>query len=68
MMFQRRWTLLKSPEYPHTLADDINIDHSQLAADTNDERILLDLENKSALAQIFAFIGAPAMVIGRTLV
>ena len=57
-----------TPEYLRALADDIGIDHEQLAADMNSERVLLDLENSAALARIFAFIGTPAMVIGRTVI
>ena len=57
-----------TPEYLRALADDIGIEHEQLAADMNGERVLLDLENSAALARIFAFIGTPAMVIGRTVI
>ncbi|WP_245770683.1 DsbA family protein [Roseovarius azorensis] len=57
-----------TPEYLQALADDIGIDHAQLTADMNGERVLLDLENSAALARIFDFIGTPAMVIGRTVI
>jgi protein-disulfide isomerase len=30
--------------------------------------ILLELENSAALASLFAFVGTPALVIGRTVV
>lgn len=57
-----------TPEYLQALADDIGIDHEQLATDMNGEDVLRDLENSAALARIFAFIGTPAMVIGRTVI
>ena len=57
-----------TPEYLQALADDIGIDHSQLTADMNGERILLELENSAAVARIFTFIGTPAMVIGRIVI
>ncbi len=57
-----------TPEYLQALADDIGIDHANLTADMNGDRVLLELENSAALARIFAFIGTPAMVIGRTVI
>lgn len=57
-----------TPKYLQLLADDIGVDYEQLVADMNGDRVLLDLENSAALARIFAFIGTPAMVIGRTVI
>ncbi|WP_298498482.1 DsbA family protein [uncultured Maritimibacter sp.] len=57
-----------TPEYLQALANDIGVDHARLVADMNSEEVLEDLENSAALARIFAFVGTPAMVIGRTVV
>ncbi len=59
-----------TPEYIKALADNAGVDYDQLLRDMDmdgDEvaRALLD---SAALAEIFAFIGTPAMVIGRTVV
>lgn len=57
-----------TPEYLRILAEDIGVDHDRLIADMEGERVQIDLENSAALARIFAFVGTPAMVIGRTVI
>jgi len=57
-----------TPEYLSQLSDDIGVDGTQLAADMESTSIAEELENSAALARIFAFVGTPALVIGRTVV
>lgn len=65
--------LISSPfqattEYLKALADSIGVDHKRLVSDMNSEAVLREIDTSSALSEIFAFIGTPAMVIGRTVV
>ena len=57
-----------TPEYLQSLANDIGVDHARLVADMDSDQVLEDLEISAAIARIFAFIGTPAMVIGRTVI
>lgn len=66
-------TLMKSPfqaspEYLSLLATDLGVDEDRLISDMESSEILLELENSAALASLFAFVGTPALVIGRTVV
>lgn len=57
-----------SEEYLVRLSDDLGVDSAQLIADMNSADIARELENSAALARVFAFVGTPALVIGRTVV
>jgi predicted DsbA family dithiol-disulfide isomerase len=57
-----------TPGYIKALADDIGVDYGQLRRDMEGDKVALTLLDSAALAEIFAFIGTPAMVIGRTVV
>lgn len=57
-----------TPEYLETLAKDIDVDGSQLVEDMNSPETSRELEDSAALARLFAFVGTPALVIGRTVV
>ena len=57
-----------TPEYLSRLAGDLGVDKDRLIADMESAEVVLELENSSALARVFAFVGTPALVIGRTVV
>ena len=50
------------------LADSIGIDHAKLIADMQGDQVARELETSAALGRILAFVGTPAMVIGRTVI
>jgi hypothetical protein len=50
------------------MADSIGIDHTMLVEDMQSDMIAQELETSAALGRIFAFVGTPAMVIGRTVI
>jgi protein-disulfide isomerase len=57
-----------TPEYLQAMADSIGIDHTMLVEDMQSDMIAQELETSAALGRIFAFVGTPAMVIGRTVI
>ena len=57
-----------SPEYLSRLAGDLGVDENRLIMDMESAEVVQELENSSALARVFAFVGTPALVIGRTVV
>ena len=57
-----------TPEYLSRLAGDLGVDEERLVADMESPEVVRELENSSALARVFAFVGTPALVIGRTVV
>jgi protein-disulfide isomerase len=57
-----------SPEYLARLSDDIGVDSKKLITDMESAEITRELEKSAALARVFAFVGTPALVIGRTVV
>ena len=57
-----------SREYLARLSDDIGVDGKQLITDMESPEIARELEDSAALARLFAFVGTPALVIGRTVV
>lgn len=57
-----------TPEYLAVLAEDIGVDENQLIADMESEAVRREIQESSALAEVFGFIGTPALVIGRTVV
>jgi len=57
-----------TPEYLDVLAEDIGVDGARLRADMASEDVRRELRESSALADIFAFVGTPALVVGRTIV
>lgn len=57
-----------TPEYLMALADSIGIDHKMLIKDMQSEQVARELETSAALGRIFAFVGTPAIVIGRTVI
>ena len=65
--------LMKSPfvasdEYLQRLSQDLNVNFDQLNTDMLSDEIATELEESAALARVFAFVGTPALVIGRTVV
>ncbi len=57
-----------TPEYLRLLSEDIGIDHDRMVADMASESIQEELYDSAALAGIFAFVGTPALVIGKTVI
>ena len=57
-----------TPEYLSRLATDLGVDSEKLVADMQSAAIARELEDSAALARVFAFVGTPALVIGRTVV
>ena len=57
-----------TPEFLAILAEDIGVDKNQLITDMESEAVQREIQESSALAQVFGFIGTPALVIGRTVV
>ncbi|MCA8870103.1 MAG: DsbA family protein [Rhodobacteraceae bacterium] len=57
-----------TPRYLMALADSIGIDHAKLIADMQGDQVARELETSAALGRILAFVGTPAMVIGRTVI
>lgn len=57
-----------TPEYLSRLAGDLGVDEDRLISDMESAEVVRELENSSALARVFAFVGTPALVIGRTVV
>ncbi len=57
-----------SPEYLRILAKDIGIDHDRMIADMASQSVQDELHDSAALAGIFAFVGTPALVIGKTVI
>ena len=57
-----------SPEYLDRLSADLGLERDRLVSDMESEAVELEMENSSALARAFAFVGTPALVIGRTVV
>lgn len=57
-----------TPEFLARLADDLGVDKDRLIADMESADVAQELENSSALSRVFAFVGTPALVIGRTVV
>ena len=65
--------LLSSPfrandAYLAELSARIGVDHERLVADLESEAISRQLQTSAALARLFAFVGTPAMVVGRTVI
>jgi protein-disulfide isomerase len=65
--------LMRSPfqattEYLIALSENIGVNGDQLIADMGSPEVQQELQNSAALAQIFGFVGTPALVIGRTVV
>ena len=57
-----------SPEYLSQLSLDLGLDEKRLLEDMSSEDVAEELENSAALSRAFAFIGTPALVIGRTVI
>lgn len=57
-----------TPSYLRSVSEEIGLDADQLLTDMASPDIRQELERSAALAEIFALIGTPAMVIGRTVV
>lgn len=63
-----RTPFVADPAYLVRLSADLGVDHDRLVADMESDDVRLELENSAALSRAFAFIGTPALVIGRTVV
>lgn len=57
-----------TPEFLRVLADSIDVDYGMLVADMQSDLVARELETSAALGSVFAFVGTPAMVIGRTII
>ncbi|MFK8035574.1 MAG: DsbA family protein [Hyphomicrobiales bacterium] len=57
-----------TPEYLTDMSQSIGVDEALLIADMNSDDVSIELENSAALSRAFAFVGTPALVIGRTVV
>lgn len=57
-----------SDAYLADLARNIGVDHAQLVADMESSETTQELDDSAALSRIFAFVGTPALVIGRTVI
>ena len=57
-----------SPDYLGQLAEDLNIEGDQLVRDMSSDSVTRELEDSSALSRLFAFVGTPALVVGRTVI
>jgi protein-disulfide isomerase len=57
-----------SPEYFSRLSEDLGVNEAKLLTDVNSADIDRELEDSAALSRVFAFVGTPALVIGRTVV
>lgn len=57
-----------SPEYLDHMSEDLGLERDRLVSDMESKAVELEMENSSALARAFTFVGTPALVIGRTVV
>lgn len=57
-----------SPEYLIRLSEDLEINEEQLLIDIDSKEVSQELEDSAALSRVLAFVGTPALVIGRTVV
>lgn len=57
-----------SPEYLEQLATDLGVNKDQLVRDMASDGVARELEDSSALSRLFAFVGTPALVVGRTVI
>jgi len=57
-----------NPAYLQRLSDNLGVNGNQLISDMESKEIARELEDSAALARVFAFVGTPALVIGRTVV
>ena len=57
-----------SPEFLGELAEDLNVERDQLVLDMSSDSVTRELEDSSALSRLFAFVGTPALVVGRTVI
>lgn len=57
-----------TPEYLEALSEAIGVDHDQLVEDMDSASVQEEIQRSSALAKAFAFVGTPALVVGRTVV
>ncbi len=57
-----------SPEFLGELAEDLNVERDQLVRDMSSDSVTRELEDSSALSRLFAFVGTPALVVGRTVI
>ena len=57
-----------SHDYLVRLSKDLEIDEEQLLIDIDSAEVSQELEDSAALSRVLAFVGTPALVIGRTVV
>ena len=63
-----RSAFVASPEYLALLSKDIGVDEETLVADMESSDVEEELHDSAALARLFAFVGTPALVVGRTII
>ena len=71
MAFHER--LMRNPFQPaegylRTLADDLDIDGDRLLADMEGDEVAHQIAESEALGRLFAMVGTPVIVVGRTAV
>ena len=63
-----RGRFVTTPAYLERLANDIGIDPKQMIKDVHSQGVTDEIEMSSAVSRVFAFIGTPALIVGRTVV
>ncbi len=57
-----------TPAYLSALSEDLGVDHDRLIADMESDAVRTELGRSAAIADLFGFVGTPAMVVGRTVI
>ena len=63
-----RARFVTTPAFLERLANDIGIEPQKMIADMQSRSVAEEIELSMAVSRVFAFIGTPALVIGRTVV
>lgn len=63
-----RGRFVTTPAYLERLAKSIGIDPKQMIKDVHSRGVTEEIELSSAVSRVFAFIGTPALIVGRTVV
>ena len=61
-------SFVASDDYLRMISRDLGLNEAQFFSDVNSKAVVRELENSAALSRVFAFVGTPALVIGRTVV
>ncbi len=63
-----RSAFVATPEYLASLSENIGVDEERLVSDMASADVEVELQDSAALSRLFAFVGTPALVIGRTII